>query len=518
MQRLVGRGSLLLSKSNKPLLYRNLFRGNAKVQCSAGHNYSTIIDRRRVSITEKTYLKPSLVGYGNGMVSRVLNFKVINPQIAETIFRDDHVLRQAILRVQKAQPLIRSRIVQEQSEFYFEMMENDDLPNVPIVNLNNLITSEMSLNEYVEREILPKPFDLKDDFQMVIYYYLNEDVATLIVRYNHCICDGLSISFFLSQLLQECENVFFEKPSQQKEITMFLPSSDEVIEQTSIYSSWSEKLRSISCAFPMIFNLIRNKVNTTLIEGKNDIKDRTMKHQIVEFNGDLTEKFREFTRRHGMTQNALLLSLLSHAYLRVALQKNNQGSRHLRIGYPVGLSLIPGLDKILDGSTMTVHVGTMIRELNIKAVSEQDWIQSIMENSKEIRKNQDYHFVNQFILMNILTSPANRETAMLKTIEKSEISFGGIDVNIVCTNNGKVDVLKRSLFNRSLILDRMYTTAMTSSMGGAITCGIVTLPSEGDVESKLVLSLSCVEPIISKKSLSAICDQFQQLFTSLLQT
>ena len=83
-----------------------------------------VLDRRELSPNEQIMLVPSLLKYGNGVVLRVITFDIhsqtqLNTEQHVAPFNSvqfESLLRSAIDRVQKTQPLLRSRIKRNDTE------------------------------------------------------------------------------------------------------------------------------------------------------------------------------------------------------------------------------------------------------------------------------------------------------------------------------------------------------------------------------------------------------------------
>ncbi|EFC48484.1 predicted protein [Naegleria gruberi] len=478
-----------------------------------------ILDRRNLSPNEQIMLTPSLKKYGNGLVFRVAHIKI------EKAFNFDGVLRRAVDRVQKGQPLLRSRIIRNPKgsklAFSFELMDDQYLPLIPIVNLEGEMKefekNENPMQEYIEQVLTQKSYDLEKDFQLELYYYMNGNDLYLIVRYNHSIGDGISISNFIGQVLRECENVSMERETEQVEIKKLLASTDEIIMDSRL-NSFSAKWKSLKYAFPFIKEMIFNKPNQYLIQFDRRHEHKTVSMVKLEFEGDTLKHFRNFTKQHGVSINSCLIPLLSLAYLKAA-REHDKNPLHpnscVRVGYPTGLSKIPHLSQVLDGNTLSLHVGVFIEDLKFDSCY--DVKKTIVSHAKQILSNHAANFENQFILTNVLQSPLTRETAMAKTLENNDVFLAGLPVNFIVTNNGQLDSVKRSyqLSSTPLTIHSMYTIANTSALAGCLACGALTLPPNEKHSAKLIISLSCMEPIISRDALHSIQRNLQELFETL---
>nr|CAG4708590.1 unnamed protein product [Naegleria fowleri] len=541
------------SQSSLELAANGSFELNNDIE-DLNHQNVSIIDERPVSLSERSYLTPSMKEYGNGLVWRVLRFKIVPSTHSDSIFQPSiwkntfHLLlKEALKRIQKSQPLLRSKIISSDEEkgksssneggsstgFKFVMLDDDHVPEIPFYEIQFDRHEYSSLRDYLEKYLLQKRFDLEKNFQLEVYYHADDDELSLMFCYNHCIGDGLSLSNFIGAVLKECENIWqnthsnsANRNSGHHSCRKLLPSSDQIILQSN-YNSFINKMKALMYGIPWVFKTLTTRINQTLVD----------------------ESLEDFSKLHALSQNSLLISLLSHAYLRAACQyylnehsQQKPFSNTLRIGYPVGLSLLPGLQSVLDGSKLTVHVGTMMRDVTItpnvacmnmtmtdrkqdinNREQENLLLSSIIDIAKDIKENHTKHFINQFTLINIMTSATNREKAILKSLETSDIHFGGIPLNFILTNNGNLDnVMKRCYQfsdSFSLLMESIQTVANTSALASALACGTLTLPADDshNKEAQLMLSLSGVEPIISRDKLLAIQKELENLIECIVQ-
>ncbi|KAG2388189.1 hypothetical protein C9374_001039 [Naegleria lovaniensis] len=533
-----------------------------------------ILDERPISISERSFLTPSMKEYGNGLVLRIVRFSIVESldEISQSsssswkkIFHQ--VLKEALTRIQKTQPLLQSRIIRDENTstgFKFVMIDDEHVPEIPFYEIQFDHGKYSSLQDYLERSLLQRSYDLEKNFQLEVYYHVDsvKSELSLMFCYNHCIGDGLSLSNFIGSVLNECENIYIQNNSNQMNSRgegvhshprKLLPSSDQVILQ-SPFNSFTSKMKALLYGIPWIFKTITTRINQTLVDESKRFEKRQMCTTVLELDGTRTKALKKFSKTHALSQNSLILSLLSHAYIRVACSHyienhqrisqshQSQFNSTLRIGYPVGLSLIPDLNSVLDGSKLTVHVGTMMRDVTISPLvscmtipnmnddqradtqrQEQTLQSSIIEIARDIKDNHTKHFTNQFTLVYVMTSAANREKAILKSIETNDIHFGGIPLNFILTNNGHLESVMKRCYqfsdSLSLMMESMYAVANTSALASALACGVLTLPADNahNKEAQLIVSISSVQPVVTREKLLAIQDELENLIGMIAQ-
>ncbi|UTB32278.1 MAG: condensation domain-containing protein [Methanobacterium sp. ERen5] len=105
-------------------------------------------------------------------------------------------LRQSISKVRQMHPLVGAKIVFKEDHSAEFSTENVPLPNFRIVNR---VSDTQWFDEL--RNELKVPFDIENGPMIRFTLLHSNDVSDLIITCNHSICDGMSLSYLVRDLL-----------------------------------------------------------------------------------------------------------------------------------------------------------------------------------------------------------------------------------------------------------------------------------------------------------------------------
>lgn len=356
------------------------------------------------------------------------------------------------------------------NNLYQEILNEDDW-SLQYENITDFAQTQ-ELTDY----ILSKPFDLTKDFMLkalLINQQNSEHLLFIVI--HHIAADGWSMPIFLNELTELYSSLQEERPSRLSQLPIrfadFAQWQRDYMQNESVFypklKYWENKLKGHE-----ILNLPTDFIRPSEPSKKGKIFSFTIEKEI-------NFKLTEFSRREGVTQFMLLLSVFKILLYRYT------GQEDISVGTPIANRVLKEVEPLIG-----YFVNTLVLRSSITgSYTFREFLQKIKETTLSAYENQDVPFdlivdkikisrdLSRNPLFQVMFVLQNNENANVINFENLSFSSGSVKNNTskfdlyfeIYENNNQLNInieYSTDLFSEDTIkrLSKHYRTLLQSAV------------------------------------------------------